>query len=310
MRKYPHTSITLVGCNAGARVPGETRVRSKRRAETVRRYLVDIWGIAAQRIAVRSRDLPEQPSTGGDTASDAENARVDVQTKDRELRRPIVQTELRRYPQPETMMFVVGAAPPRAVRRRVEIMRNGQAWHTLEIAPGSTRTALYNWGRGGVDVDLPIDESPYVARIVSTLDDGTVCVGDTMHVPVLIITNERKRRERMVDKTIDRYTLLLFPYASAAITPHERRIIEEYILASITDSSRVTVTGYASDGEKDATAVSEERARVVIEAVRPLRVEPRIEGRGVGDESPLYRNDLPEGRFYNRTVQVFIETPT
>jgi outer membrane protein OmpA-like peptidoglycan-associated protein len=31
--------------------------------------------------------------------------------------------------------------------------------------------------------------------------------------------------------------------------------------------------------------------------------------RGVGEDEPLYDNSLPEGRFYNRTVQVIIRTP-
>jgi outer membrane protein OmpA-like peptidoglycan-associated protein len=31
--------------------------------------------------------------------------------------------------------------------------------------------------------------------------------------------------------------------------------------------------------------------------------------RGVGEDEPLYTNDVPEGRFYNRTTQVIIKTP-
>ena len=31
--------------------------------------------------------------------------------------------------------------------------------------------------------------------------------------------------------------------------------------------------------------------------------------KGVGEVEPLFDNALPEGRFYNRTVQVIIETP-
>jgi outer membrane protein OmpA-like peptidoglycan-associated protein len=34
-----------------------------------------------------------------------------------------------------------------------------------------------------------------------------------------------------------------------------------------------------------------------------------LNSRGTGEEEPLYSNELPEGRFFNRTVQVIIETP-
>jgi len=34
-----------------------------------------------------------------------------------------------------------------------------------------------------------------------------------------------------------------------------------------------------------------------------------LSSRGTGEDEPLFTNDLPEGRFFNRTVQVRIETP-
>jgi hypothetical protein len=33
-----------------------------------------------------------------------------------------------------------------------------------------------------------------------------------------------------------------------------------------------------------------------------------LDGKGVGEEAPLYSNELPEGRFYNRTVQIVVES--
>ena len=30
---------------------------------------------------------------------------------------------------------------------------------------------------------------------------------------------------------------------------------------------------------------------------------------GIGEQDPLYDNALPEGRFYNRTVDIVVETP-
>jgi len=35
----------------------------------------------------------------------------------------------------------------------------------------------------------------------------------------------------------------------------------------------------------------------------------QLDSKGVGEDEALYTNDLPEGRFYNRTVQVVIRTP-
>ncbi len=57
--------------------------------------------------------------------------------------------------------------------------------------------------------------------------------------------------------------------------------------------------------------LSENRARTVARAIEQYAKGryQSLTARGVGEDDPLYTNDLPEGRFYNRTVQVLISTP-
>jgi hypothetical protein len=55
--------ITLTGCNAGTGKEKENLELSRQRAESVKRYLVETWGINPENIKTEARNLPEKPST-------------------------------------------------------------------------------------------------------------------------------------------------------------------------------------------------------------------------------------------------------
>ena len=59
--------------------------------------------------------------------------------------------------------------------------------------------------------------------------------------------------------------------------------------------------------------LSGDRANTVVNGIKrnvKAGLYTVLQGGGVGETQPLYRNDLPEGRFYNRTVQVLVNTPS
>jgi outer membrane protein OmpA-like peptidoglycan-associated protein len=67
------------------------------------------------------------------------------------------------------------------------------------------------------------------------------------------------------------------------------------------------VNGYTDKlGDEEINErISERRARSV---ARRLNI-PGAKVEGLGESELLYDNDLPEGRYYCRTVQIIIETP-
>lgn len=115
----------------------------------------------------------------------------------------------------------------------------------------------------------------------------------------------------LVDRKIDRYSLLLFSYKSSTLTSHDIRVLKEYVYPEIRKNSRIKVSGYADVLEADLE-LSRERGRNVarhLEASVDTALIRSLDLEGVGSEQPLYTNDLPEGRFYNRTVQILVEYP-
>lgn len=321
MRSHPETKIQIVGNNSEEDAIGEVIATSKTRGEVVYNYLTRIWQIDPSRITLLApRGFPVNRSNPKDPLGRIENRRTEILSNDWEIVKPIVQTELRRYLQPETMNFTMknGIADNLVGSRRIEIKRpEAGMWHTMDVGRTDVTSPTYNWGKNASDDPSawPATEDPFTAQLVVVSPDGKECRSPEIQIPVMIITNERKRTEQLVDKTIDRFSLVLFKFDSPEGGPLNDRIIREFILPSVGQGAKINVTGYTDviGAEDRNKKLSGDRANTVVTAVRRnvrAGVYASLDGVGVGEERPLYRNELPEGRFYNRTVQVIIETPT
>ncbi len=340
LRQHPDLKVQITGFNSYLKGSnddqGETMDVSKARGEVVYNYLKDIWQIDPSRLELQKPEgIPprEKRSNPTDPLGVVENRRaeinvVDPDGKDWPIVEPIVQTDVRGYPQPETMYFTMqnGINAELIKHRAIEIKRNGEMWYVMSgDAVDSTgvtqmRSADYNWGKDGVSYEddpgaVPDDESPYTAQLVLYTKDGRECRSPEIQIPVLIIDDEIKRRERLEEKTIDRYSLVLFKFNSAEAGALNERILKNYIYNDIRQGARIDITGYTDVvGLEDRNKrLSEQRAETVESGIKhnvSSKIYHSLTTKGVGEESPLYSNQLPEGRFYNRTVQVVIETPT
>jgi outer membrane protein OmpA-like peptidoglycan-associated protein len=319
LRKNPSTKIEIVGNNSGQSDIGETKDVSEKRGQVIYDYITKIWQIDPSRVKLLpARDLPEHPSNRKDPLGIVENRRTEIVSDDWEIVKPIIQTDLRRYPQPDTMHFQMknGINDALVARRAIEIKRNGQMWHVMSnVGVTDPVSPAYNWGKNADEDSIPNNETPYTAQLVVYSQDGKECRSNELQIPVMIVTNEIKRRERLVDSTIDRYSLVLFKFDSPEAGALNDRIVREFILPGVRSGAKINVTGYTDVvGLDDRNMkLSGDRANTVVQAVKrnvKAGIYNSLIGRGVGETAPLYTNDLPEGRFYNRTVQVIITTPT
>jgi outer membrane protein OmpA-like peptidoglycan-associated protein len=167
-----------------------------------------------------------------------------------------------------------------------------------------TPPASIDWETNESQLAIPSagDSLRYALRVVERgrpiVDEGSL--------PVNLITLRRKREERVGDRVIDRYSLILFEYDRAELDALNAGIARD-VRARITPTATVTITGHTDRIGEDAynQRLSEERARNV---ARALGVAPE-RARGLGESSLLFSNQLPEGRFYSRTVSIVVETP-
>jgi outer membrane protein OmpA-like peptidoglycan-associated protein len=128
----------------------------------------------------------------------------------------------------------------------------------------------------------------------------------TGQLPTRLITITQKRSERIADKEIDRFSLILFDVRSAEVSAANQDIID-LIKPFIRPTSKVMLTGL-TDRLGNATQnqiLALNRARNV---AAYMGVTDASDVRGTGNAT-TFAPDLPEGRLYTRTVDVVVETP-
>src|SRR5262249_23003633 len=89
MQKNPTATLSLTGCNADQGAEKGRNDLSRQRAEQVRNYLRDVWGIADDRITLEARNLPEKPSSSSSPDGMAENRRVELRSNIPEILEPV-----------------------------------------------------------------------------------------------------------------------------------------------------------------------------------------------------------------------------
>ncbi len=313
LNQYPNTKIEIVGTTDGT-TPEEKRANlSKERAEYVYNYLKDIWRISPDRMKLTFREKPVVVSNLKDSLGIQENRRVEILCDDWNVTKPVFDKDPTIFPQPEEMNFTIknGIEDAIIAKRRIVITRNGETWNTLTDI--GTTTPTYEWDWLNTDSKYPKDEVPYTAQLIVTTKSGAECMSEPITIPVKQISTLEKKTSFVGDSTLERYNLILFPFNSSEAGEANNRIMREYVYDRVKPTSVVEVVGHTDVvGLFDHNQkLSERRANTVQDGIHKTTGGKYsiLNKKGVGEDDPLYTNDLPEGRFYNRTVQVIIRTP-
>jgi outer membrane protein OmpA-like peptidoglycan-associated protein len=113
-------------------------------------------------------------------------------------------------------------------------------------------------------------------------------------------------------KTLEKYNLILFKFDSPEAGELNERIMSTWVYPRVKKSSVIRIEGHTDIVGLDTRnkTLSEQRAGTAEKFIKNRTKEfTELSTRGTGEEEPLYSNDSPEGRFFNRTVQVIVETP-
>ncbi|MCL2039484.1 MAG: OmpA family protein [Bacteroidetes bacterium] len=314
LNQYPNEKIILVG-NNDDETPAEknTAGLSQSRAELVRNYFRDIWGITEDRMEVRSRNIPEAPSNRKDTLGMRENRRVEIRSTEWEVYKPIFDKDVSKVPQPDDMRFKFtnGVEDELVASRKIVIQQGGKDWITLSDL-GKVENTEFTWDWTNENSDYPQDNQPFTAQLFITTKSGAICTSDPIEIPVLQISTQERLVATGEGKTKEDYSLILFPFGSDQGGPINERVMNDYVYGRIMQTSDIQVTGHTDIiGLFDANVkLSQRRATSVRNGIQKASggKYKSINMTGVGPENPIYPNDFPEGRFYNRTVRVQIES--
>jgi len=315
LQKHPDVKIKIVGCNDGESKAEKGNLDlSKQRATNIYNYFKNVWGIAENRMELKFQNKPDLPTNiKVDSIGIQENRRVEIITTEWDVAKPVFDVGSVTEPQPVDMDFVLknGIEDGLVEKRRIEIKTDAGTWNTLtEI--GITDPKI-NWNWKNTKFKYPLDEKPFIAQLVVTTHTGAECKSDPINIPVLQISTDKMRIESTADSTREIYNLILFPFDKSDAGAINERIMNDYVYGRVFPTSAVEVVGHTDvvGMYEHNKKLSDRRSDYVRGGINKKSGGKYglLTSRGVGEEDPLYSNDLPEGRFYNRTVQVLVKTP-
>lgn len=302
LQNNPSAKLTIVGCNANEGIEKNNVALSQQRAETVKNYLQKSWNIDGKRLTVLNRNLPEKPSNNDTQDGITENRRVELRSDTWEIIEPVIINDTLRTSNPPSIRFYPTITTKADITQwKVSVSQAGNEYKkfTGDQRPPQT----LDWNITEQKALIPSLSQPLVYEIIAENSDTMTSTSPQQLLPFEQITVQKKRSERREDKEIDRYSLILFDYDRSEIGTANKKIID-YIKPRIAPNAIVTVTGYTDKIGDDVhnKELSEQRAQNTVKAIG--------KGTAIGEgEKDIFDNRLPEGRFYNRTVTVLVETP-
>jgi outer membrane protein OmpA-like peptidoglycan-associated protein len=306
---YPKAKITLVGFADALREQNSQSLAIKR-ADKIKAYLKDVWKVDDKRIAVKAAGTQESIASGLSAGAAAEEQRrVEIQSDTPDVLDELRTSERTRTARPTSLRIKLDIQAPSGLKDwRLEAVQAGEKMKRLKVFRGSGSVPdVLEWPIASSAMDsLPTSKDDVVLRLEATDNEGKTIRAPFVFVPADVITPESKRDEGDPDQRTDIFAVYSDNTAKAfsANDSTALRGIQK-IKAAAKPNSTVSITGFSDSGASNPQQSSEARAK----AVAALLSLPKASITGKGASS-IYDNALPEGRWYNRAVQVEVKSPT
>jgi outer membrane protein OmpA-like peptidoglycan-associated protein len=309
------TSITLVGTRSEHSVGDSTLGDpiSVARAESIARYLHDVWGIANDRLHLRGRKLPDAASDDHNAFGEAENRRVEIVPSSPELTAPLWTERIERIATPPHISFNPEIVTSAGVESAVILVKEGdRVLQSFDALTGGA-TGEYLWTLDDHSMPNRHDSLTYTFTVIDSTGD-TARANGVIHLRKEQLDITKHESDTALDKELERYSLILFDYSSSQLDKKQSDNIVEAMAHSINTSSQVTLTGHTDKTGDDAfnDRLAQQR---VSHAAEMLSAElhqigkdpPSMLVESHGSRDLLFDNSIPEGRVLSRTVRALIE---
>jgi outer membrane protein OmpA-like peptidoglycan-associated protein len=309
MIEQPAATLTITGTTS-ATPQDNGKNLAEQRAEAVRSYLVTVWGIQPTRLDVVARPgLPERPTRANDPLdiqrAHEENRRVEFTSADPDILRPVTTTDTIRIANPPSVRFRTDNTT-RSPLSTWSVTADQGGRELFGTSGTADLPAMHVWKVAADRQKTPLTEEPLSYRLTLEDQSGGVFTTAPATIPVRQVTISRKKIERIGDKEIDRFSLILFDFDEAIVKGQNAAIVG--IIASKTKAaSSVTISGSTDVIGSETYNAQLARSRAV-ETAKALGLTGQATIISKGENGP-YTMSLPEGRAYNRTVVVTVETP-
>ncbi len=315
LRLYPEAKLTITGCNSDLGSEKRNITLSRNRAESVKKYLMDVWRIPEERLEVNVRNLPEKPSTPIDEPDKIEeNRRVELTSDNDKIMEYIQLRDTMRTINPPVIRFMPEVEAEAGLKYwDIQVIQGNKIIKEFSSEGSLVETVDWkilsqlDWNINNEESILPAINQPLEYRLRVIDKKNQEYRTQFKFIRIKVLTIQKKKLENLSDKTIDRYSLILFDFDKSDIKGDNRKIVN-LIKERMAPNSNITISGHTDrTGEEEHNKdLSENRANATRSALgaKAQKVE------GFGSSQQLFDNTIPEGRFYCRTVDVIVETVT
>jgi outer membrane protein OmpA-like peptidoglycan-associated protein len=310
LKKYPDAKIQLNGYNDNTDIEKNNKELSKTRVQGIKEYLEKIWSIQPERIICTSGNLPLKPSGSKNIKGQEENRRVEINSEDSRILESVELESNAKMSDPEivnTKVKIRKCAP--ICEWHFSVSQNNKILFS-EDQKGEPQK-YFTWNVPQTLVGKKTDTLNFIISIKVKDQNGKESNILSQSLPASFKIIKNAKSEIKENKTIEKLSLVLFDFNSSVLSKRNQNILKK-VEGSITDHSVLKMNGYTdSIGTESANLkLSQQRAANSLKQLKTL-LKPatdKLYSEGFGEMSPLYDNGLPEGRFYNRTCQLIIET--
>jgi len=300
MKANPSARITLVGTTSNTGTEQNNLALATARAESVKSYLIELWRIDPSRVITQGRLLPTQPSNNSRSQGEEENRRVEIQADEMILAPIITGDTIRSFSSPGIRYAMTIDAEAGIADWAITMMIDGRRVRSLsgELTEQSRLSDQFTTS----ELERLSHGAPLSYNLAVNDKNGTQITTGAQAINVRI---DRRPMDAPIgaDSTLSYGGAIIFDFNSAQLRADSREALAR-LRSRLPSSTRIAITGYA-----DETGDVEYNRRLSLARARAVAAElstflPTING--AGEDTILYPNDTPEGRFYSRSVRITV----
>lgn len=303
LRRNPKAIITIVGVTDGNELPTESERLNlaEQRAIAVKKYLLENWNLSQKQINISARNLPRLPTSTQYYEGFEENRRVEIYSDENNILAPVIHKHFFEYELLSNYISTeIDLNEYDGVKQKVSIYAANRELIIEKDFPA---------GSFALKIDEDIKE-----RLIEELSNADELFAELTVNKDGLIENARfpiKLIKKSEEFEIGRLNLIVFDFDKADISEFNRQMITRFLTESIKPKSTIDIIGSTDRLGTDEYNFNLSRSRAMnvknlIKSIIPNANFNKVEGIGV---SSIYDNNLPEGRFYCRTVLIEIKTP-
>lgn len=304
--------LVVTGCNMNFGVEKGNQTLSQKRAAAISQYLEEIWGVRRDRITIVTRNLPQKRSGTRTTEGRAENRRVEITSDHYDIIRP-VRSEITEFRYtPEIGQFNTRIKAPEGLAGwEFHVFAKEESFFKLNFKKPQER---FSWNWIGVAGEKIQDNHQLEYKINITDEDGETFEGP---LQVLPIAQQEETASQAVstgkDSVFEKFSLILFDFNSSQLSGNNQNLMQRvWNIYATHPGAAVKVYGFCDNigSEEYNLKLSTKRAKIAYDILRRMKIdEKKLSYLGYGEINPIFSNATPEGRFLNRTVQIYIGYP-